>query len=67
MMTVSVTFNPNPNFGRDLKKMIEDKFRSALSIRCAEHKQTARIEGNQIIGCCDDLEKRVKEALEKRG
>ena len=65
-MTVSVTFTPNPNFGRDLKNMIEEKFRSALSIRCAEHNQTARIEGKQIIGCCDALEKRVKEELEKK-
>jgi hypothetical protein len=65
-MTVSVTFTPNPNFGRDLKKMIEDKFRSALIIRCSEHNQTARIEGNQIIGCCYTLERRVKAELEKK-
>ena len=65
-MTVTVTYTPNPNFERDLKKMIEEKFRSALSLRCVEHNETARIEGNQIVGCCDALEKRVKEALEKK-
>lgn len=65
-MSINVTYTPNPNFGRDLRKMIEEKFRSALSIRCAEHDQTARIEGNQIVGCCGALEKRVKEALDQK-
>jgi hypothetical protein len=63
---MTVTFTPNPNFERDLKKMVEEQFRSVLSIRCAEHNQTARIEGNQIVGCCEALEKRVKEALERK-
>jgi hypothetical protein len=63
---MSVTFTPNPNFGDDLRKMIEGKFRSVLSIKCTEHNQTGRLEGNQIIGCRDALEKRIKEALEKK-
>ena len=62
-MTVTASFNPNPDFEDDFKRMIEEKFRAALSIRCVEHNETARIEGNRIVGCCGGLEKRVEEAL----
>lgn len=59
---MSVTFNPNPNFGDDARKAFAEKLKAALSIRCEKHNQTGKI---QVTSCCDDLERRIKEVLEK--
>ena len=62
IVTVTATFNPNPDFEDDFKKMIEEKSRSALSIRCVEHNETARIEGTESL----DAATRWKREWKKR-
>jgi len=65
-MPVPAQFNPNPNFKRDVLQAAGKKLQDALSISCDQHNQTARLENGKIVGCCDDLEKRVAEFLESK-
>ena len=58
-----VAFNPNPNFGDDVRKAFVEKLKAALSIRCEKHDQKGKI---QVTSCCDDLEQRIREVLEKK-
>ena len=64
-----VTFNPNPNFNDDVMKATVEKFRSILSVKCAEHNQTPRLvntEGKlKFETCCEKLDKQVRESMEK--
>jgi hypothetical protein len=64
-----VNFNPNPDFNADVVKATEEKFRSILSIRCAEHNSTphlANIEGKLTFEtCCAGLDRQVHEAMGK--
>lgn len=63
-------FNPNPNFKEDAKKAFDEKLRSILNMRCAEHNQTPqpRNEGGklQLETCCETFENEVKRAMEER-
>jgi flagellar basal body-associated protein FliL len=65
-VTMPAEFKPNPNFNQDVLQAAGKKIQDALSIQCSQHNQTARLENGKIVGCCDDLEKRVAEFLESR-
>jgi len=63
---VNVTFTPNPNFERDLKKMLEGKLKAVEQLRCTVHDKQAWAENGQLQACCDDMAQRVRAALEQK-
>jgi hypothetical protein len=63
---VNIEFRPNPNFKDDLSKMLEGKLKAVEQLRCPTHNKQAWTENGKLQACCEDMARRVKEAMEKR-
>jgi hypothetical protein len=63
---MTVEFRLNPHFSDDLKKMLDGKPKAVEQLRCTIHDKQAWAENRQLQVCCEDMARRVREALEKR-